>query len=268
MYNENMGIFLIFPLILGILAAWVINYLADVLPASLKLSRPTCSNPDCVKPYTWADYLLLRPCPHCGKRRGLRTFIVILLSVVSALYLWISAPARLGFGLGFLALSYFYIVGIIDLEHRLILGPLSITGLLIGGLAGLLLHGWQVTLIGGAAGFLIMFVFYLFGKLFTNLRARRRGEDPKGAEEALGSGDVTLATILGLFLGWPLIWFGLMVGALFAGVISLIVVASLVFGKKYGQQAFMVFIPLGPMFIVSALLIIYMPSLISAVLPK
>lgn len=268
MYNENMGVLILLPLLLGIIAAWVVNYLADVLPASLRLSQPACSNPTCQKSLAWTDYLLLRSCKHCDRRRSLRTYIVILLCIASAVYLWLSSPAKLGFGLGLLALSYFYLVGIIDLEHRLILGPLSIAGLFIGGLAGLLLHGWQSTLIGGAAGFLIMFVFYLLGKVFSTFQARRRGEDPKQAEEALGSGDVTLVTILGLFLGWPLIWFGVLVGALIAGAISVIIVLVLMIGRKYKRQAFMVYIPLGPMFIVSAIMIIYLPGLLLKVVPK
>jgi leader peptidase (prepilin peptidase)/N-methyltransferase len=268
MYNANMGAFIIFPFLLGLLAAWVVNYLADVLPESLKFTRPLCSNKECAKPYAWADYLLLRRCRHCGKHRGIRTYAVILLTVLSALYLWISAPAKLGFGLGFLALSYFYIVGIIDFEHRLILGPLSIAGLFIGGAAGWLLHGWQSTLIGGAAGFAIMLVFYLLGKLFTHVRARRRGEDPGQAEEALGSGDVTLVTVLGLFLGWPYIWFGLLVGALLAGAVSLIIILALLIGRKYKEQAFMVFIPMGPMFILSAIMIVYLPQIVRVMVPK
>jgi len=268
MYNESMGVLIFFPIFLGLVTAWVVNYFADVLPESLRLGRPVCSNPQCQKPFEWTDYLLLRKCRHCSKGRGVRTFVVIFLCAISALYLWVSYPLKLGFGLSLLALGYFYIVGIIDLEHRLILGPLSIAGVLVGGFAGFLLHGWQSTLMGGAAGFVIMFVFYLFGKLFTFLRARRRGEDPKQAEEALGSGDVTLATILGLFLGWQLIWFGLLIGALIAGIISLIIVAVLMISRKYKQQAFMVYIPLGPMFILSAIMIIYLPSLLLKVVPK
>ncbi len=266
MYNESMGILIILPILLGLVAAWFVNYLADVMPESLRPGRPVCANPQCKKPFGWGDYLLVRKCESCGRRRSLRTYIVIALCVISALYLWASSPLNLGFALSLIALSYFYIVGIIDLEHRLILGPLSITGLFVAGLTGFLLHGWRSTLIGGAAGFVIMLVFYLFGKLFTFLRARRKGEDPKQAEEALGSGDVTLVTILGLFLGWPLIWFGLLVGALIAGVVSLIIVVVLMISRKYKQQAFMVYIPLGPMFILSALMIIYLPHIFNAIL--
>ncbi len=267
-YNKNMSVLIILPFLAGIVVGFLINYLADVLPASMRLGQPVCLHAGCNQPIAWSDYLLLRRCKHCGKPRLLRTFIVLFLSVASALFLWTTFPSKLGFWLSFLSLSYLYVVAVIDLEHRLVLRPLSIAGFLIAAGCGFLLHGWQSTLIGGLAGFAIMFVFYLFGKLFSTVRARRRGEDPKQAEEALGSGDVTLATILGLFLGWPLIWFGLLAGALISGIVSLIVVLFLVIARKYREQAFMVYIPLGPMFIISAILIIFLPQLVLNFLPK
>ncbi|MRR32837.1 hypothetical protein EG834_21460, partial [bacterium] len=63
-------------------------------------------------------------------------------------------------------------------------------------------------LLGGLAGFTIMFVFYLLGVAFAKARARRMRAAglETDDEEALGAGDVILSTVLGLFLGWPLIW--------------------------------------------------------------
>jgi len=263
-----MSIYIIAPILVGILAGLVVNYLADVLPFTLRLSRPVCTNPKCRKPFAWIDYLLLRRCRHCSKRRGWRTFGLLLLCIISALFLWFSFPAKLGYALSIFVLIYLYIVAVIDLEHRLILRPLSIAGLILTAATGYVQHGWSSTLIGGLAGFAIMYIFYLFGKLFTRLRASRLGQDPKQAEEALGSGDVTLATILGLFLGWPMIWFGLLLGILFAGIISLFVLLYLVIARKYRQQAFMVFIPFGPAFILSTLLIVYVPNWITSVLSQ
>ncbi len=255
------------PILLAFLLAWLINYLADVLPGDLRLGLPVCQNPACRKAFTWKDYLLLRPCPECGKKRSVRSFIIILLTLAASLYCWFRPPLHLGYFLGFLMLAYLVLVAVIDLEHRLILRPLSITGLALAAVAGFIMHGWQSTLIGGGAGFIILYLFYLFGRLFTRWRARRLGQDPRDAEEALGSGDVTLATILGLFLGWPLIWFGILLGLLFAGFISLVVILVLMLARKYRQQAFMVFIPLGPAFILSTTLLVYLPNWISRMLP-
>jgi leader peptidase (prepilin peptidase)/N-methyltransferase len=264
-----MSVYIILPILLGILAGLVVNYLADVMPFTLRLSRPACTNPECQKPFAWTEYLLLRRCKHCSKPRGWRTFAVLVWCAVSALYLWFAYPARLGYALSFIVLIYLYSVAVIDLEHRLILRPLSIAGLILTAATGTILHGWFSTLIGGLVGFAIMYIFYLFGKLFTRLRARRLGQDPKEMEEALGSGDVILATILGLLLGWPLIWFGLFLGVLLGGLIGLFIVAiATLVQKRKKEQALMTFFPLGPAYILSAILLVYLPNLISLGLPK
>jgi len=258
-----MIIYILVPILLGILAGLVVNYLADVLPFTLRLSRPVCPNPECQKPFAWTDYLLLRRCKHCSKPRGWRTFAVLLLCIVSALYLWFTHPAKLGYALSFIVLAYLYVVALIDLEHRLVLRPLSVAGLILTAVTGYVLHGWFSTLIGGLAGFAIMYIFYLFGKLFTRLRARRLGQDPKEAEEALGSGDVTLATILGLLLGWPLIWFCLLMGILLSGVVSLLIILGLVITCQYKKKALSVFIPYGLFFLLSAIFLVFFPGRIA-----
>ncbi len=262
-----MSVNIIAPILLGILAGLVVNYLADVMPFTLRLSRPFCMNPECRKPFAWRSYLLMQPCMYCAKRRSGRTFGVLLGCTVSALYLWFSYPGKLGYALSFIVLLYLYGVAVIDLEHRLILRPFSLAGLVLTAVTGFILHGWFGTLLGGFAGFAILYIFYLFGKLFTRLRARRLGQDPREAEEVLSSGDVTLAAILGLFLGWPLIWFGLLLGVLLTGFISLIIVLAMVFARKYKQQALRVFIPFGPAFVLSTILLVYLPTWISSVLP-
>jgi len=272
-YNVNMDICLFIPIFLGLLAGGLINYLADVLPHTLRLSRPLCPNPDCKTAFRWTDYLLLLRCPKCGRGRSLRTYATLVLAEALSLFIWFSPPHTLGYALGLVVLTYLLLVTVIDLEHRLILRPLSLAGLILAALAGIYVRGWQSTLIGGAAGFGIMFVFYLFGRLFTRWRAQRmlrarRLDKVNDNEEALGSGDVTLATILGLFLGWPLIWFGLLLGILFSGVIGLIIILVLWLTRRYKTQALNVFIPYGPFFILSTFLLIYAPMWMSSLVQK
>jgi leader peptidase (prepilin peptidase)/N-methyltransferase len=262
------NISLLIPLACGLAAAWLVNYLADVLPHTLRLSQPACANPDCKQPLAWQDYLLLRGCRHCGRRRGPRTFLVIALMLASAFYLWFTPPAYLGFWAGMAAYTYFILVALIDLEHRLILRIVSIVGLLVSAGAGLLMRGWQSTLFGLLGGFAIMMVFYLIGMIFTRLRAKRLGQDPHEAEEAFGSGDVTLGSLLGLFLGWPLIWYDILLGLLLYGAISFLIILVLALVNRYKQQAWMIFIPLGPGFILVAILMVYLPNLLIALVPK
>jgi len=273
-----MDVWIFIPVFLGLLAGGLINYLADVLPHTLdnecsaRLGRPLCLNPDCKAAFRWTDYLLLRRwrsirChPKCRRGRSLRTYATLVLAAALSVFIWFSPPHTLGYALGLLVLTYLLLVAVIDLEHRLILRPLSIAGLMLAAAAGLYVRGWLSTLIGGAAGFAIMFALYLFGRLFARWRARRLGKTDN--EEALGSGDVTLATILGLLLGWPLIWYGLLLGILFSGIIGLVIILALLLTRRYKTQAFNVFIPYGPFFILSTFLLIYAPMWMSSLVQK
>jgi leader peptidase (prepilin peptidase)/N-methyltransferase len=245
---------LLIPIFLGLLAGGLINYLADVLPHTLRLSRPLCLNPECKAAFRWTGYLLLRRCSKCGGGRGIRTYVVLILAEVLSIFIWFSPPHTLGFTLGLLVLNYLLLVTVIDLEHRLILRPLSLAGLILAALVGVYARGWQSTLLGGAAGFGIMFLFYLFGRLYTRWRTRRL--DTADHEEALGSGDVTLGTILGLLLGWPGIGLGLLLGILAGGAGSLVVILWMLARRNY--QA-LTAIPYAPFLILSAVVLLFGP---------
>lgn len=263
-----MEVGLVVPLIAGWIGGWIVNYLADVLPTTRRFSQPTCLH--CNNTTTWQDYFLFRACRSCGRRRSIRTWVVQLLLTAISLYIWISPPTRLGYALGLFILLYFSMDFVIDLEHRLILHPTSIFGAILGLGAGTLRQGLWSTLTGGLAGFAIMFLFYLLGLLFARIRARRIRAAGLEAddEEALGTGDVILSAILGLFLGWPMIWFGLLLGVLLGGAVSILLVLGLFVTRQYKEKAWMLFIPYGPYFLLSAFMLIYLPTWIKVVVPK
>jgi prepilin signal peptidase PulO-like enzyme (type II secretory pathway) len=189
--------------------------------------------------------------------------------LAASIYIWISPPSKLGYLSGMLLITYFGVVFLIDMEHRLILHPTSIFGSVLGLIVGTVSHGITATLLGGLGGFLIMLGFYYFGVWFARIRTKRMlaaGQEADD-EESLGAGDVILAAILGLMLGWPLIWFGLLLGILLGGFFSLLLVLWLMVTRKYGKNALMLFIPYGPYFIISAFLIIFFPKFIQMMLP-
>ncbi len=262
-----MNLSLLTPILMGWLGGWVVNYLTDVLPVTRKFSQPACR--ECGVAFAWKDHLLFRRCAN-GHARGARTWVVQVVLPAASLYIWIAPPAKLGYWLGLAVVIYFGVVFVIDMEHRLILHPTSIFGSLLGLGVGLVSHGLLPTLWGGLGGFVILLVLYYLGVLFSRLRARwmrARGQEPDD-EEALGSGDVILAAILGFMLGWPLIWFGLLLGIVLGGVFGALLVLLLLVVRRYKENALMVFIPYGPFFITSAFLIMFLPGVIAAILPK
>ena len=259
---------IILPIVAGVLAGWLINYLADVLPMTRRFSQPACRQ--CEAALSTSNYLFYKKCPECGTQHRLRNWIVQVLGLVVSLLLWFNPHPKLGYLLGFILLVYFGLVFVIDLEHRLILHPVSIVGALLGLGVGTTIYGFFPSLLGALGGSAIMMAFYMFGTLFARIRARRMrkaGLEPDD-EEALGAGDVILAVVLGLMLGWPLIWFGLLLGIMLGGLITLPMFAFIMIVRRYKQDAWMVFIPYGPFFLISATLIIYLPKLLSVLVPK
>jgi leader peptidase (prepilin peptidase)/N-methyltransferase len=238
---------IIVVVVLGWLGGWLVNYLADVLPITRSFSRPLCAT--CGHAYPWADFLLFRNCPSCGTRRSWRSLIVQAVMTVVPVALWIfSRP--LPFPLAFVLLIYLALVLIIDLEHRLILHPVSLVGLVLGLGIGIYMHNLVPTLLGGVAAFGVMLVFYYIGELYVRLMAKKRGLSSD--EVALGFGDVNLSGILGLLLGWPSIVVGLMFAVLAGGVVSLFIILGMVISKKY--KAFTA-IPYAPFLILSSLIL-------------
>ena len=239
----------------GLIVGFCINYLADILPNSRRLTHPTCLQ--CEEKTPWGSYFF-RParCPHCGERHRhrYRMLFVYLVTIVGTVWLWFFAPEDLGFLLGFLLMLYFLLIIVIDVEHRLILIPTVIVGVGLGLIAGFRLHGLQSTLIGGLAGYLIMFVLYKFGEVFIRLMSRMQGEEIE--EVALGYGDVNLAGVLGLILGWPVILIGLVLAVLAGGVIGLIYLIASALLRRYRSFAAM---PYAPFLVLSAAFLIYFP---------
>ena len=264
-YNVFMEEFIVFPVLFGVMAWYMTNLLADILPYAPE-KGPLCEYADCRAAIPVRDYLLLRRCPICGRQRRARTWILLVVMLAASLYLWLLPPKGIGYPGGIIVFTYLTTVAYIDLEHHLILRPLSLAGVILGGITGFMMQGWKSMLLGAVAGFIILFFFYLFGKLFDRIRARRLGTDAVG-DEALGSGDVTLAIILGLMVGWPFIWFNILLGILCAGAVSIVIILWLVFTKHYGQKAFAFFIPLGPGFILATMLILYFPSYLAVIVP-
>jgi leader peptidase (prepilin peptidase)/N-methyltransferase len=241
---------IIIPLLLGWLAGWLVNYLADVLPVTRRFSRPAC--PHCQTPYPWARYLLFHNCTTCGTPRKWRPLVIQAVLTVAAALLWIYPRPGFPFAMAFILFIFLSLVFVIDLEHRLILHPVSLVGALLALGIGIYLHGIVITLIGGAVGFGVMLAFYFIGELYVRYMSKKRGINTD--EVALGFGDVNLSGILGLLLGWPLISAGLLFAVLAGGLISLIIILGMLIAKKY--KAFTA-IPYAPFLILSALYLLY-----------
>jgi leader peptidase (prepilin peptidase)/N-methyltransferase len=263
-----MNFTLIYPIALGWLAGLFINYASDVLPHTRRFSRPACR--DCQTTYAWIDYLTLRACRNCGIMRSLRTWLVQLLTPASFAYFWSFPPKALGLPLSLIVLTYFAVITVIDLEHRLILHPTSLFGAGLGLFVGITIYRGALgrpflnavgsSLLGGVIGFGFMYVLYLLGMYVARYRARKLNAEGQAddGEEALGGGDVYLAGVLGLMLGSQFIVNGLASGILLGGLVSLVLVIVLLFRRRYLSQSLMTFIPYGPYLIAGAFRVLFL----------
>ena len=259
---------LLVAIVLGWLSGLFVNYTSDVLPRTRRFSQPVCRN--CNNAYSWLDYLTLRACRSCGIMRSLRTWIVQIAMPASFAYFWLNTPKALGLPLSLIVLTYFAIIIVIDLEHRLILFPTSVFGAALGLVVGIYVYhvakklsfGVAVgsSLLGGLIGFGIMFLVYQLGTLVARYRARKMqaAGQADDDEEAFGGGDVYLTGVLGLMLGWEHILYGLIYGVLLGGVVSLMLITASLIQRKYFSQSMMVFIPYGPYLIAGAFYMLFL----------
>lgn len=248
-YISFFHLFWIIPLL--IITGYFVNFAADVLPLKRSLkTKPLCLN--CKQTFELSNYITIKSCDSCGQKQNNRHLIILLITVILPIFSLFFLKSIVEFLLALIVITYLEIIFVIDLEHRLILHPTTIAGIILFSLVGSLHNGILKTILGGVGGFVIMGVLYLFGLLFGKWMSKRRGEEIE--EVALGYGDVNLSLVLGLLLGWPGIGLGLFFAIIGGGIFSGLVMLFMAIRRKY--QAFTP-IPYAPFLILSALMVLY-----------
>lgn len=113
------------------------------------------------------------------------------------------------------------------LPNRLTLPSIAAATALAGAWPG---HSWQASLLGGAAGFLLMLAAFVLLPGF-------------------GAGDVKLCALVGLIVGWPLVLTALTLGVFCNGLGAIVLLVS----GRAGRRSVM---PYGPGLILGALLVL------------
>jgi prepilin signal peptidase PulO-like enzyme (type II secretory pathway) len=240
----------------------LLNALADDLPPEALGQRRMPGPPRCRycgaahAPRYWLALASLLfhggRCEHCGGPRRFRSGVVEAATAFSLAYLWGWAGGQ---AFKFLAAAViaaiFFLITIIDLEHRLILWMVVYPAAVIVGLIGVLSPGgWQKTLLGGGVGFGLVWGMYLLGGLFSRVMAAVR--DQSLEEVAFGWGDVNLALVIGLTVGWSGVLFAVLIAIFTAGAFS---VGYLVVQRLRGRYTPFMAIPYGPFLVLGALTI-------------
>lgn len=243
-------------MVIVVLTGWIaggaVNYLADVLPQRRLSETPGCNR--CRSILSSIHYApWRRRCAECGRQQSWRVWIVQGVFILVAFWLWLAPPEGLPTLAALILLVYFGVVVVIDIEHRLILHPVSLVGAVLGFSIGISLHGLGRTILGGVVGFGVMLGLYGFGILFAYLNARRKGEEQ--FEDALGFGDVNLSGVVGLLLGYPGVLVGVLLTIFLAGAFSLAYLLLMATFKKYSPS---LAIPYGPFIVASAVWLLFL----------
>lgn len=237
-----MTVAVIFGALLGASVGMLTNELALLLPQSL---RPAEDPPTAVaRRGPWESFLeAVRSMPNRVRRRSVHGAAVrfpILEVGTAALF----GLMVLRFGVSWVLPAYLYLAGmavllaVIDVQYQrlpnFILLPSAAAALILLTVAALSRGSWD-SLLRAVLGAVVLFVLYLVLALIS----------PAG----MGMGDVKLAGVLGLFLGF-LSWRVLILGTAGGFVLAALVGAALLAVRRVGKRTLL---PFGPSMLLAAL---------------
>lgn len=160
--------------------------------------------------------------------------------------------------------AVFALIIIIDVEHRWIMFDTIWPPALVA-----LVEAWfqpRIGIIdalrGGLTGFIVLFALYQFGFVFGALMQVTTGR--RVGRTILGFGDVRMATLSGLILGWQTIGLALLV-MIFTGAIAALIFMTYKRLRK-GRYRLFSAIPYGPYIVIGTATMLYIPWVMAPVL--
>ena len=222
-----MSIGILVSLVVGWLFGGVGNWAADHLPGYPATPLPWR---ELGGRMTWLHYWTLpwawrrATCPHCNAPRRWRPLLLELgMAGVFALAWLRLQPSPLLVGVAWLYSVFLLVVIVIDLEHHRVLNVMTLPAAVVA-LVVSLLPGTPTplnALLGGATGLGLFLVIFLIG----------RGK--------LGAGDVKLAGVIGLMVGYPNVTIALMAGVILGGLVALGMLAL----RRATRKSYMAYAP-------------------------
>lgn len=218
---------LIFAL-LGLFVGSFLNVCIDRLPRGQSIISPPSHCPACNQKLAVADlipllsYFSLRGrCRYCQARIPLRLPLVEgITALLFAFFYW-------NFGLGLnLAVFLIYacfliIIFVIDLENQLVLDKVSYPAMAIAFVFSFFQPGPGVrsALLGGVIGSAVMALIFIISFVIFS-------------REGIGLGDVKMAALVGLMVGFPLVIEALLLSWISGGLVAGVLLALKIRGRK------------------------------------
>jgi len=236
----EVGLIVIFAL-LGTAIGSFLNVCIDRLPVGKSIIRPSSHCDACQHRLSPSDlipvfsYLWLRRCcRYCGTPIPFRPFWV----EVGTGFLFAVVYWHFGLSLEFLVTAFygslFIVIGVIDLEHQLILNKIVYPSAVVALIISIFLPPSEIFLlpwpwlagivnglIGGATGFVYLLIPFLIAL-------------PIYKGEGMGLGDVKMAALIGLVTGFPLVLVALIMASVLGGLVAVVL---LLFKIKKRKEA-------------------------------
>ena len=163
-------------------------------------------------------------------------------------------------------MAIFTLINVIDLEHKLILFVVMIPSAILALADAILMPvpnpTLQSALAGGGLGFIVFFIFYQGGYLFTYIMGRARGENINTV--AFGFGDVMMITLSGLILGFQNVIFVMFI-SVFLGSLGAIAYLAMRFIVA-GRYNLFTAIPYGPYIVTATIIVLLFADEVSLLL--
>jgi leader peptidase (prepilin peptidase)/N-methyltransferase len=209
---------------------WVLGLALERVIYNLPRDRPVRARPRCAgcdRPIAVLGVPGRTRCESCGKSTGYDRvgWALAGLFALLAIYFGFGAPLAVYS----LYAAILLVIAAIDARHRYVYTVVSYPSIVLGVVLSPLLPGVGLSgsLIGLAAGGGSFLGLYMLGRLLY------RGAEP------MGTGDVTIAALVGAMVGFPRVVSALLIGTMASGLLGLLVILL----QRRGRRTF---VPYGP----------------------
>lgn len=235
-----------FIFVLGTSFGSFLNVCIYRLPEGKSIISPRSFCPNCKTPIPFVNnipilsYLLLRGrCRSCGQKISLRYLTVELLTGLT----YLACYHKFGLSPDLLVSLFFcsvlIVITFIDFEHQLILNKVTYP---------VIISGFLISLVPGGIPFYDSILGFLIGGGF--IYSMVVISPLIFGQEGMGGGDVKLAALIGVFLGWQDVLLTLILASLSGGLIGVILILLKL--KKRRD-----YIPFGPYLCLGALVALF-----------
>jgi len=215
-------------IVFGLAIGSFLNVCIHRLPSGKSIVRPGSHCPKCGEAIRSRDnipvlsYLLLKgKCRNCGGRISFRYPVVEVASALMLVLIYMRfGPTIEFFGYGYFCLALL-VIFFTDIDKRIIPDRVVYPSLVLG----LVFTALTREIVSGLLGMVLGFCVLLFVGWLGRLIFRK---------EAMGGGDIKMAAVVGIFLGWKLLLVGLFLSVVLGAVVGAVIMAMR--GKEGGSE--------------------------------